>query len=348
LDEQKEAASVATVFYSYAHEDEPFLKKLEKHLSSLRRDGLISEWHDRRISAGTEWATTIDTYLNTADIILLLVSPDFMASEYCYGIELEQAMKRYQSGEASVIPIILRPADWENALFGKLQPLPKDGKPVTDRTWGRQDEAFLDVVKGIRKVVEELATNPRVVVQPKEQTITSVGSQKTKEQWIDEGHNLFNLQRYEEAITAYNQALHLDPNLPRAYYNKGFALVLLQRYEEAIPVLDQAIRLNPNDALVYNNKGFALYNLKRNEEAVLLFDQAIRLNRYLDFVYNNKGCALLDLQRYEEAISVFDQAISLNPRGRVYNNKGFALEQLGRSKQAKQAYRRAQQLSERW
>src|SRR5205085_5289211 len=93
------------LFYSYAHEDERLRKELEKHLALMKRQKLISAWHDRNIGAGTEWANEIDTHLNTARIILLLISPDFIASDYCYSIEMTRALERHKAGEARVIPI---------------------------------------------------------------------------------------------------------------------------------------------------------------------------------------------------------------------------------------------------
>src|SRR5260370_35842881 len=97
---------------------------LVKHLSVLKRQGIIDIWHDRNISAGTEWEREIDKHLNTAQIILLLISPDFMDSDYCYGIEMKRAMERYEQGKSRVIPIILRPAYWQKTPFGNLQALP--------------------------------------------------------------------------------------------------------------------------------------------------------------------------------------------------------------------------------
>ncbi|SRR6266436_2206735 len=94
----------------------------------------------------------INIHLNSAQIILLLVSPDFLASEYCYGDEVERAMKRHEAGEAIVIPIILRPVEWEDTPFSKLQPLPTDGRPAT--RWRNLDEAFLDIERGIRKAIK--------------------------------------------------------------------------------------------------------------------------------------------------------------------------------------------------
>jgi hypothetical protein len=142
------------VFFCYDHEDEAFLNKLKMHLSPLQREGLIDIWYDREISAGAEKGREIDKHLNSAHIILLLVSPAFMNSDYCYSVELARAIERHVSGEACVVPIILRPIDWHNASFGNLKPLPKDGQPVTD--WSNRDKAFLDIARGIRKVVEEL------------------------------------------------------------------------------------------------------------------------------------------------------------------------------------------------
>jgi hypothetical protein len=142
------------IFYSYSHEDEALRDELEKHLKLLKRQGYISTWHDRRIIAGQEWAGEIDNHLKTARIILLLVSPDFLASDYCFSVEIMQAVERHERGEACVIPVILRPVHWQDAPFGKLQALPKDAKPVI--SWPKQDEAFYDVTEGIRKVVAEL------------------------------------------------------------------------------------------------------------------------------------------------------------------------------------------------
>src|SRR6266446_760551 len=150
------------LFYSYAHEDEELRNQLDKHLSLLKRQGLIAGWHDRQISAGKEWAKEINTHLNTAHIILLLISADFLASNYCYSVEMERALERHEAGEARVIPIILRPVDWEHEPFlQKLQALPTDAKPVI--TWPSPpsyDTAFTDIVKGIRKVIEEYQQNP--------------------------------------------------------------------------------------------------------------------------------------------------------------------------------------------
>lgn len=146
------------VFFSYAHEDEPLKERLRKHLSPLEKAGLIRKWHDRMISAGQEWAGEIDAHLDASGVILLLVSSDFIDSEYCYGKEMGRALERHDAGEARVIPIILRHVKWRVGPLRKLQALPKDGRPVTD--WEHEDAAFLNVAEGVQRVVQELNANP--------------------------------------------------------------------------------------------------------------------------------------------------------------------------------------------
>src|SRR5579872_5396029 len=108
------------VFFSYAREDEPLLKKLKQHLASMKKQGLIQDWHDRDISPGVEWEPELLRHLDTADIILLLISSEFIASEYCYGKELQRAISRHERRLARVIPIILRPVDWQIPPLDRL------------------------------------------------------------------------------------------------------------------------------------------------------------------------------------------------------------------------------------
>ena len=158
-----------TLFLSYAHEDDSFRKDLEKHLASLRREGLVEEWHDRMIEAGQEWDKVIHANLDQSNIILLLISPDFMDSSYCNEVETKRAMQRHEMGVARVIPVLLRPADWEGAPFSKLQAVPTGARPINE--WPDRDAAFVDVVGHLRNVCRELAAingnpaNPYVVAQ---------------------------------------------------------------------------------------------------------------------------------------------------------------------------------------
>jgi TIR domain len=145
------------IFCCYAREDQDLMKNLRKHLKPLERRNLIRVWSDTDIDAGDTWEEEIKKHLDTAHIILLLISPDFMASDYCYSTEMEQAMQRHAQKEARVIPIILRPTAWKGAPFDKLQVLPSNAKPVTDRrSWQDADEALNDVIQHIDPIVIEL------------------------------------------------------------------------------------------------------------------------------------------------------------------------------------------------
>lgn len=143
-----------SVFVSYTHADEGFKNELLKHLEPLRRQLLIDAWHDRKLKAGEEWDKVISANLESADIILLLVSIDFINSKYCFDVELERALERHQSNEARVIPVILRTCMWQQTPFAKLQALPKDARAVS--LWTDRDEAYLNVAEGVRQIAQEL------------------------------------------------------------------------------------------------------------------------------------------------------------------------------------------------
>ncbi len=142
------------LFYSYSHKDEKFREALETHLKLMARKGIIFSWHDRKITAGEEWKKLINQEIRSADIILLLISSDFIASDYCYENELEIAMELHESNQAIVIPIILRPSDWTETTFSKLQALPKDARAIS--IWDSEDEAWLDVVCGLKAAFEKI------------------------------------------------------------------------------------------------------------------------------------------------------------------------------------------------
>lgn len=147
---------MAKLFISYSHADETLKDKLEKHLTMLRRQEIIEPWSDRMMNVGAHIDETVLQKLEEADVVLLLVSADFLASEYCYSKEMKRAVERHRQGECMVIPVILRPCDWHPAPFGKLLAAPKDGLAVT--TWANQDEALTDVARQVRRAVEELGS----------------------------------------------------------------------------------------------------------------------------------------------------------------------------------------------
>jgi len=147
-------SSAVSVFVSYSHADEGLRKELGKHLRVLERQGVISTWHDRMIGAGTEWEGAIDTRLNDAQVILLLISADFIDSQYCYDVEMKCALERHDKRQALVVPIILRAVSLRGTPFARLQALPKDAKPVV--TWTDRDSAFVDITDGLRNAIQDL------------------------------------------------------------------------------------------------------------------------------------------------------------------------------------------------
>jgi hypothetical protein len=142
----------AQIFISYAPEDEVYRNELVKHLKLLQTSGIVSVWHDRKILPGSIRGAEIDTHLNSADLILLLISVDFINSDYCWHTEVKRAVERHRAGEAVVIPVIVRTVDWQAAPFGQLKPLPEGGKPV--RTWASMDIAMDNIVRGVRQLIE--------------------------------------------------------------------------------------------------------------------------------------------------------------------------------------------------
>jgi len=142
------------VFLSYSHADEELKSTLLKHLEPLKRLNLIDAWTDRKLKAGDDWEKDISANLEDADIILLLVSIDFINSKYCYDIELERALELHEANKAIVVPVILRSCLWQHTPFSKLQALPKDARAVW--SWPDRDEAFADIAEGIRVLAERI------------------------------------------------------------------------------------------------------------------------------------------------------------------------------------------------
>lgn len=145
---------MTTLVFSYSHADELLRNELEKHLSPLKRMGKITTWHDRRIVPGQEFEHQIDKYFSEADIILLLVSSDFIASDYCYQIEMRNALVRHNCGEAVVIPVILRECAWHELPFGSIMAATIDGKPITK--FATHDEGYVQVVSAVSRAIAEM------------------------------------------------------------------------------------------------------------------------------------------------------------------------------------------------
>jgi hypothetical protein len=147
------------IFFAYSRVDSALRERLDKHLSGLKRKNYINTWYDGKIDAGKEWEKEIDSNLSKSDILLLLISADFIASDYCYDVEMKKAIARHEKGDAVIIPIILNPCDWSDLPFSKIQSLPQNGQPITSNFWDNPEIAFNEVAKSIKDIVEDLLKN---------------------------------------------------------------------------------------------------------------------------------------------------------------------------------------------
>ncbi len=146
------------VFYSYSHKDAEFRERLATYLAPLKQQNKIVEWYDRNIAPGADWGREISGQLESADMILLLVSEDFLASEYCFGVEVERALTRLKRGDVKIVPVLLKPCLWQESRFSELQIIPRDAKAIS--SWPSRDDGFFDVATEIRKLVSEPPLSP--------------------------------------------------------------------------------------------------------------------------------------------------------------------------------------------
>ena len=287
------------IFFCYAHEDEPLLRQLKSHLIPLKRQGLIDFWYDRDISAGTEWEQEISQHLNSAQIILLLVSPDFMASDYINNVELKRALERHDSGEARVIPLILRHVYWQEEPLGKLQALPTDGKPVQSSSWYNLDEAFLDIVKGISKAVEKLTTksssNSQEIPVPTTQLAASESHQ-------DKPSDTVTVLGVSERIPAKvmakvnpNQTLRVSMLGPSGVGKTSILATMYDQLENVITRTDLQVRLKTEEFNILYDRLISLKRLFATDSLVPNQTQEIQANvdwQVFDFLLGRHGKSL--------------------------------------------------------
>jgi len=300
---------MASLFFSYSHTDEQLRDELEKHLSMLRRQGVIQSWHDRRIVPGEHLDHSIDRHLEAADIILLLVSADFLASDYCYDVEVRRAMKRHNSGQARVIPVILRPCDWRAAPFSRLLALPRDGKPVT--SWQNQDEAFLSIADGIRRAAmagPESATGP----SPDEAhpTLTTrTGSDRTRPDRFRIPRVFSDLDRDDFLEQAFNSIAGSFENF----------LALLERENPGVQTRFRRLDANRFTAVAYRNG-------RPVSRCTIWLGTRTTLMRGIGYVENDSG----EINALNESLSVEagDHSLYLKPMGMAFVGRANMPEKL--------------------
>lgn len=233
------------VFFSYSSEDHSFLEELKKRLIPLQREGLINEiWYDRNISAGKERQKELDEHLNSSHIILLLVSPDFIASDYCYGKEATKAIERHDRGEAIVIPVILRPSSWKNTRFGKFQVLPRNGKPLNDASWKPRDKAFIEVVEGIRDAIQELSQKHPLTESPLSENTAQARSTTELSQQSSPGNTALKISTIVASESNKSSPLSSSTNQPTHLSDQKPELSgTLRDYRERLAQMEAAIDL---------------------------------------------------------------------------------------------------------
>ncbi len=288
------APKTLKIFYCYAREDKLLREEMDLHLSTLKRLNHVITWADHEIAPGEDWARSIDNHLNDANIIFLLVSPNFIGSDYCYGIEMQRALERHERKQARVIPIILRPVDWEDAPFSKLQVLPTNALPVT--SWTNRDSAFADIVKNLRPVIKELRNQL-----------------KTKEDWLAEAEALLERDRHEDAIVPLHQALALDPKFVPALIYRGGAYKQLSDYKKAQADFDRALLLAPGNATLLMLRGDT-YRLQGDYiNALADLNRAIAMKPDYVMALVRRGDTYRLMENYEKALADLDQALTIVP-----------------------------------
>jgi hypothetical protein len=138
-------------FISYSHQDTQSLDLLHKHLTQLQREGAITAWTDNEIMVGGNLNQDISSALTSSNLFIALLSPDYIASDYCYEKEFQRAIELNEQGKIIIVPVILEPCDWLSTPFQAFKAVPRDGKAIA--TWENKNTAFLEVIQSIRKLV---------------------------------------------------------------------------------------------------------------------------------------------------------------------------------------------------
>ena len=370
------------VFYSYAHEDEALRNKLETHLSLLQRQGIIQAWHDREITAGRAWKDAIDQNLEAAELILLLISPDFLHSDYCYDIEMQRALERHDTGDAWVLPIHLRPVDWQDAPFARLQALPTDARPVTE--WADPDQAFRNIAQGIRQVAQAIRHTAADVPISHTPLAALEGIHRPRRRrvflllsaivllavaglgWY--GYTLHNAPiaralaagdrflatgLYEQAKEAYQQALTqtwFDTRAARLGLEKASVFDAADGEFHPIGIKQRIAHIleqSPDDPHAYLFQGDLHASSERYEDAQKSYDQAIERDPTLAHGYFQLGIIYDKLDQQGQALAMYEQAVKHAPDHQLYlHNLAYQYFRQKKYVEADKTYRSALNLNE--
>ena len=175
---QRVQGGLCRVFVSYAHLDEAERVRLDVHLAPLVREGLIDLWNNRAITPGSDWQRDIESELACADIVVLLVTADFVASVYCFEKELAEALRRHREDGVRIVPVIVKPVDFANMPFGRFQAFPRDLKPIS--MWDNPDAAWLEVAQGVRRAVEDIDRSRTPVPAQRTESVHALDRDKSR------------------------------------------------------------------------------------------------------------------------------------------------------------------------
>ncbi|WP_414569549.1 tetratricopeptide repeat protein [Nostoc sp. CCY 9925] len=319
--------STKTIKLFFVHSNSPKDKKLwrdlEPHLSSLKLLGVGINWHRSQTLAGRDWKQESYQHLNTCEVIVLLVSPDFLAADDCKNMT-RRAMERYNAGKASVIPVKLRPIDnWQATPFGHLQCLPDNGEPITSKFWRRQDDAFVNIVEKIREEVEKIQQEQRELQLIREQQKSEIFASINR---FISNHFLnriilgINVRIISVGIAAsiIGVAVLLrfcsySPEIPiNNLLTQGQDKLDRRDYQGASEDYTQVIQIAPKNAVAYIQRGHAQYYIQKYQAAIDDYNTAIRLSpdsadtyEALGFVYDK------NLRNQQQAIKNYQKAATL-------------------------------------
>ncbi len=350
------SAGALRVYSCYAPEDEELRNKLTKHLLPLKRERMLTTWLDVPVHAGSDLKLEVEKQLKEADLILLLISPDFIASEYCYDLQLTTALNHYEAGKVEIIPILLRPVLWEGTLIKQLPLiLPTSKLPVT--CWSNEDEAFKNIAIAIRDLIQtklaskrSLHTNEFVVLNqlgdavlevhcPQCGTANRIGARFCKRDGID-------LVSHQMIVVPKPIP---SPRTKEMWIKEGQYLFSQKLYADALVAYEQALLIDPHYATAYFLKGRVFYALQQYAVALIAYEQAVRFNPHDAVAHCHKGHTLRNLQLYPEALAAYEQALqsgSLEVCAHAYNGKGRVFYALKKYTEALVAYKQALQFKQ--
>ncbi|MEH2421534.1 MAG: tetratricopeptide repeat protein [Nostoc sp.] len=341
--------STRTIKLFFAHSNSPYderlRKNLESHLSSLQPLKVSINWQKNQKLARRDWKQESYQHLNTPQMIILLVSPDFLAADDCRNIT-RRAMEQHNAGKATVIPVKLRPIDnWQATPFGHLQCLPYNGEPITSRFWPRQDDAFVDIVGNIREEVEKIQEDQRqlqlIQDQQKAEIFASIKRfiSKYSLNRIIRGRNVpIFLVGIAASVIGIAVLLGFCNSSPEMQVNnllsQGQDKLDRRDYQGASEDYTQAIQIDPKNINAYIKRGHARHFLKDYQAAIKDYTQAIKIVPTNVTAYIKRGDAQYSLKKYQAAIDDYTEAIRLSPDSvDAYKNRGFVYEKNLQNKQ---------------